>query len=217
MTNSSTPCRIVVLLSGNGSNLQAIINHFQESTSVTIAGVLSDRTDARGLNRARAAGIPTRVVAKVDHATREDFDNALAAEIEHFRPDLIALAGFMRILTPAFVDKYEGRLLNVHPSLLPRYRGLDTHRRALEAGDPEHGATVHFVTAELDGGPPILQARVPIETGDSPEALAARVLEREHHIYPTALQWLCEGRLRWRDRMAWLDGEPLSAAVVLQA
>ncbi|QCF26355.1 phosphoribosylglycinamide formyltransferase [Hydrocarboniclastica marina] len=217
MTDSSTPCRIVVLLSGNGSNLQAIINHFQESTSVTIAAVLSNRADAQGLNRARAAGIPTRVVAKADHVTREDFDTALATEIEHFQPDFIALAGFMRILTPAFVDRYEGRLLNIHPSLLPRYRGLDTHQRALDAGDPEHGATVHFVTAELDGGPSILQARVPIEPGDSPEALAARVLEREHQIYPMAIQWLCEGRLRWRDHMAWLDGEPLSTAVVVQA
>jgi len=181
---------IVVLVSGRGSNLQALIE-----AGVPVSAVISNRADAGGLAIAAARGIPTRVVEHRRHATREDFDAALAAEIEHFAPRLVALAGFMRVLTPAFVARYGERLFNIHPSLLPAFPGLHTHERALAAGVKVHGCTVHFVTAQLDHGPIVLQAAVPVRGGDDAPALAARVLEQEHVIYPRAVRWFLEGRL----------------------
>lgn len=201
-----------MLVSGSGSNLQAFIEACRDpSYSCTVAAVISNRPGAPGLERARAAGIATGVLDHTDFASREDFDAELARRIDAHAPDLVILAGFMRILTAGFVRHYAGRLLNIHPSLLPRYPGLHTHQRAIEAGDAEHGATVHFVTEDLDGGPAILQARVPVLPGDTPQSLAARVLEREHRIYPLAARLYAEGRLRLRGERAELDGNPLPA------
>ncbi len=207
--------KIAVLISGSGSNLQAIIDAAAEgSLHADIAVVLSNKAEAYGLERAADADIATAIVDHRDFAQREDFDRALLAALEPHQVDLVMLAGFMRILTPVFIGAYRGRLLNIHPSLLPRYPGLNTHQRAIDADDQWSGATVHFVTEELDGGPPILHARVPIEAGDTPEQLAARVLEKEHRIYPLATRWFVEGRLALGDSGAELDGKllPVSGA-----
>lgn len=211
------PLPVVVLISGSGSNLAALIEGQQAGTlPIAIRAVISNCAAAYGLTRAAAAGIPTQVLDHRAFPSRADYDAALAAAIDGFSPGLVVLAGFMRILTPAFVQRYAGRLVNIHPSLLPRYRGLHTHARVLAAGDREHGATVHFVTAELDGGPAVLQARVPVLPDDDAERLAARVLTREHLIYPLAVRWFAEGRLRLGpDGSPWLDGEPLPAPVQL--
>ena len=211
--------RLAVLISGSGSNLQALIDGQQAGTlPVEIVVVISNRADAFGLERARRASIPTAVLDHRDYASREAYDAALAEQLEASTPDLIALAGFMRILTPAFVERWHGRMLNIHPSLLPRYRGLHTHTRVLEAGDSLHGATVHFVTAELDGGPAMVQAQVPVRADDDPETLAARVLTREHQIYPLAVRWIAEGRARLgQDGRVLLDGEPLERPVIIDA
>ncbi len=209
MNEKSAPLPVVVLISGGGTNLQALIDAAGKSLPVEIRAVISNEPDAFGLERARRAGIPAEVLNHRDFADREAFDRALMQLIDRYRPKLVALAGFMRILTPAFVHHYEGRLLNIHPSLLPRFQGLHTHRRAIEAGEREHGASIHFVTEELDGGPVVLQARVPVLPEDTPEKLAARVLEKEHRIYPLAVKWFAEGRLELRDGKAWFDGRPL--------
>jgi len=210
----TAPLPIVVLVSGGGSNLQAIIDAIDRGElPARIQAVISNRPEVFALERAARAGIPTEVLDHTAYGTREDYDQALMAAIDRHHPALVVLAGFMRILTPEFVHHYHGRLLNIHPSLLPRHRGLDTHRRALEAGDSEHGATVHFVTAELDGGPRIIQARVPVHPDDTPESLAARVLEKEHRIYPLAIRWFAEGRLRQEHDQALLDGRPLDEPV----
>ena len=182
--------RIVILISGRGSNMQAMVE-----AGLPVAAVISNRADAAGLEYAAGRGIATAVVSHRDYATREAFDAALAQAIDGFRPDLVALAGFMRILTPGFVSRYQGRMLNVHPSLLPAFPGLDTHARALAAGVKLHGCTVHFVTAELDHGPIIIQAAVPVLPRDDAATLAARVLAEEHRIYPQAARWLLEGLL----------------------
>ncbi len=203
-------CRIVVLISGGGSNLQALIDRCHDGAiPAQIAAVISNRADAFGLERAAQAGIATDVLSHREFPSREAFDRELQILIDSYRPDLVVLAGFMRILTAGFVDHYHGRLLNIHPSLLPNYPGLDTHRRAIEAGDTEAGATVHFVTGELDGGPPLLQAAVPIESGDTPDLLAARVLTVEHRIYPQVVDWFARGRLELRNDGARLDGDKL--------
>ncbi len=186
---------IVVLISGGGTNLQAIIDAARNDLPVDIRAVISNRPDAYGLQRAEKAGIPTAVLNHRAFNSREAFDQALAALIDEYQPSLVLLAGFMRILTPDFVRHYHGRMLNIHPSLLPRFQGLNTHQRALDASEEEHGASIHFVTEELDGGPVILQARVPVLPGDDAETLAARVLEKEHIIYPLAVRWFAEGRL----------------------
>jgi phosphoribosylglycinamide formyltransferase-1 len=183
---------IVVLISGRGSNLAALL---AADLPVTVAAVISNRDDARGLAIAQAHGIPGVVVAHRDFASRAAFDAALAAALDAFAPALVVLAGFMRILTPGFVRHYAGRLINIHPSLLPAFTGLDTHRRALEAGVKIHGCTVHFVTPELDHGPIIAQAAVPVLEDDSEESLAARVLVEEHRLLPQAIRWFAEGRL----------------------
>jgi phosphoribosylglycinamide formyltransferase-1 len=205
-------CNVVVLISGSGSNLQALIDSQGPTNPMRIVAVISNRADAYGLERARAAGIPTRVLSHRDYADREAFDSALVEAVDAYGPDLVVLAGFMRILTAGFVCHYRGRLLNIHPSLLPRHKGLDTHRRALEAGDPEHGCSVHFVTEELDGGPVALQAGVPIAPGESLDALVERVHQQEHLIYPLAVRWFAEGRLRLTEQGAMLDGQLLPAS-----
>ncbi len=205
-------CNVVVLISGSGSNLQALIDDLHGAGSPAhIRAVISNRADAQGLSRARAAGIETRVLDHTRYTGREAFDAALMAEIDAFAPQLVVLAGFMRILSGDFVRHYQGRLLNIHPSLLPRHKGLDTHRRALEAGDAEHGCSVHFVTEELDGGPLVVQAVLPIDANETPERLAARVHHREHLIYPLAVRWFAEGRLRLGADGAMLDGAILPA------
>lgn len=201
---------IAVLISGSGSNLQAIIDAVQAGLPAEIRVVISNKAEAYGLERARLAGIPTRVLNHKDFPDRESYDVALAQLIDDSQAELVVLAGFMRILSDGFVRRYEGRLLNIHPSLLPRHRGLHTHARVLAAGDDEHGATVHFVSPELDAGPIILQARVPVQPDDSPESLAARVLQQEHRIYPEAIRWFAEGRLKLDHGRALLDGKPIT-------
>jgi phosphoribosylglycinamide formyltransferase-1 len=194
MTRDRLP--LVVLISGSGSNLQAIIDRATENLSVDIRAVISSRPGAYGLERAKAAGIETAVLDHKAYADRESYDQALIKLIDSFRPDLVVLAGFMRILTPEFVRHYAGRLLNIHPSLLPKYRGRHTHQRALEAGETKHGATIHFVTEELDGGPLIAQAQVPVLPDDDEERLAARVLQKEHQLYPQTIAWFAQKRLK---------------------
>ncbi len=187
---------IVILISGRGSNMQALVRAAREENwPARIQAVISNRSDAAGLDFAREQGIPVQAICHGDYATREAFDLALQEAIDQYAPDLLVLAGFMRILTPAFIAHYAGRMLNIHPSLLPNFPGLHTHRRALEAGVALHGATVHFVTNELDHGPQVLQAEVPVLQGDTEESLAQRVLEQEHIIYPRAVRWFMEGRL----------------------
>ncbi|WP_447589970.1 phosphoribosylglycinamide formyltransferase [Aquipseudomonas campi] len=203
-------CNVVVLISGSGSNLQALIDSSTAADNPTrIRAVFSNRADAYGLQRAQAAGIATEVLDHKQFDGRESFDAALIDAIDAYQPDLVVLAGFMRILTPGFVRHYAGRLLNIHPSLLPKYKGLHTHQRALEAGDDEHGCSVHFVTEELDGGPLAVQAVIPVQSTDTPDSLAQRVHEQEHRIYPLAVRWFAEGRLRLGDKGAELDGQPL--------
>jgi phosphoribosylglycinamide formyltransferase-1 len=189
--------RIVILISGRGSNMEAIVQACEaEGWNACVAAVISNRADAAGLAYAASRGIATDVVDHKGFATRDAFDAALADRIDAHAPDVVVLAGFMRILTPAFVQRFAGRLINIHPSLLPAFTGLHTHQRAIEAGCKLAGATVHFVTAELDHGPIISQAVVPVLPGDTAEALSARVLAREHVIYPQAVRWLVEGVLR---------------------
>lgn len=206
-------CDVVVLLSGTGSNLQALIdsNDVKDSPA-RIRAVISNRADAFGLQRAKDAGIDTRVLDHKAFEGREAFDAALIEIIDTFNPQLVALAGFMRILSADFVRHYQGRLLNIHPSLLPKYKGLHTHQRALEAGDREHGCSVHFVTEELDGGPLVVQAVIPVESDDSANSLAQRVHAQEHRIYPLAVRWFAEGRLSLDEQGALLDGQLLAAS-----
>lgn len=207
---------IVILISGRGSNMQALLLQCaQGGLPVEIRAVISNNPQAEGLQTAQAAGIATAVVDHRDYADRSAYDNALMQAIDRYRPELVVLAGFMRILTAGFVRHYRGRLINIHPSLLPKYRGLDTHQRALDAGEREHGASVHYVTEELDGGPVVAQARVPIEATDDADRLAARVLEVEHRLYPTVIDWIARGRLRYRDNHPWLDDHRLEEPELL--
>lgn len=203
--------RIVVLISGRGRNLQALLDATQSGlVPADIVKVISNRADAPGLARARAAGVATAVLAPADYAGRESYDLALAELVAAEAPDLVALAGYMRLLSSAFVQRFAGKLVNIHPSLLPRHRGLDTHRRALAAGDACHGATVHFVTDELDAGPGILQGSLAVTAGETAKALAQRVMRQvETRIYPQALAWLAEGRARLRGGRAVLDEQLL--------
>lgn len=208
---------IVVLISGNGSNLQALIDAAKHpACRYRVAAVISNRPDAYGLRRAAAAGVAGHCLQHTEFAGRADFDRALQLLIDHFNPGLVVLAGFMRILTPEFVRHYAGRLLNIHPSLLPLYRGLDTHQRALESGERVHGASVHFVTPELDAGPVVLQSRVPVLPGDTPGTLAERVHAQEHIIYPLVVEWYAAGRLRLRDHEILFDHKVLAAPLIYQ-
>jgi len=209
------PLRVLVLISGSGSNLQALIDA-QAGAPYRIVAVVSNVAEAFGLERARHAGIPAEVLSHRAFGDRAAYDQALARLVDRYEPGLVVLAGFMRILTPGFVGRYAGRMMNIHPSLLPKYRGLHTHQRALDAGETEHGASVHFVTDELDGGPLIIQARVPVLAGDDAETLAARVLTREHRIYPLAVRWFAEGRLTLgADGRPHLDGAVLKSPDLL--
>ena len=209
---ASAPLPVVILISGRGSNLQAIIDAVASGTlAVDIRAVISNRPHAVGLQRATEAGITTAVVDHTRYGDRLAFDQALQACIDHYQPGLVILAGFMRILSEDFVAHYRGRMLNIHPSLLPDFPGLKTHQRVLDAGCKRHGASVHFVTVDIDGGPLVLQTRVPVHADDSADSLAARVLEQEHHIYPLAIRWFAEGRLTLNENgQALLDGAILT-------
>ncbi|GAA0833276.1 MULTISPECIES: phosphoribosylglycinamide formyltransferase [Marinomonas] len=201
---------IVVLISGSGSNLQALIDQsLQGKLDITISAVVSNKADAFGLERARKAGIPTHVLDHKSFGSREEFDQSLQEVIDQYQPKLVVLAGFMRILTDSFTRHYEGRMLNIHPSLLPKYKGLDTHQRAIDANDKEHGVSVHFVSAELDAGSVIVQARTQIEATDTADSLAEKIHKLEHVIYPLAVKWFSEGRLTVNNGKALLDGQPL--------
>jgi len=216
MTAARPPLPVVVLISGGGTNLQAIIDAQQRGElHIEIRAVISNRADAFGLERARRAGIATTVVEHTRFADRAEFDRALQAAIDASGARLVILAGFMRILTPAFVQHYVGRMLNIHPSLLPNHRGLRTHEGALAAGDTEHGASVHFVTTELDGGPLIAQARVPVLAHDTTTTLAERVREQEHVIYPLVIGWYAAGRLRLENGVAVLDDQALAVPILI--
>jgi phosphoribosylglycinamide formyltransferase-1 len=209
--------RLGVLISGRGSNMQAVAKACREGRiNAQIVAIVADRDDAGGLAIARELGLATAVVPWKQFADRAAFERALADVLEAHRAEIIVLAGFMRILSPEFADAFAGRLINIHPALLPKYRGLDTHRRCLAAGDAEHGASVHFATAELDGGPVILQSRIDVRPAETEKDLAARVLATEHVILPRVLGWLAEGRLVWRDGRGWLDGKPLDAPLMEQ-
>ncbi|MEN8178176.1 MAG: phosphoribosylglycinamide formyltransferase [Pseudomonadota bacterium] len=211
------PLPLVVLISGSGSNLQAIIDAAANGLPVDIRAVISNRPGVYGLDRAEQAGVPTRVLDHKSFTEREQYDNALKSLIDSFQPELVILAGFMRILTPEFVRHYAGRLFNIHPSLLPKFRGLHTHQRALDAGENLHGASVHFVTEKLDGGPLIVQALVPVLPDDDVEQLATRVLKLEHQIYPLAIGWFAEGRLALNERGGvTLDGRERERPVIFQ-
>jgi len=206
---------LVVLISGSGSNLQAIIDAAAADLPVDIRAVVSNKANAFGLERARKAGIATRVLDHRDFEDRESYDLALGDLIEGFQPGLVILAGFMRILTPALVSRFHGRMLNIHPSLLPKFRGLHTHERAIEAGEALHGASVHFVTEELDGGPIIIQAQVPVLDDDDPDTLAARVLVQEHILYPTAIRMFADSSLRMDGNGINHQGKPLTSPILL--
>jgi len=202
---------VIVLISGKGSNLQAIIDEVRAGRlQVSICAVISDRPNAYGLTRAAEAGIPIHVIDYTRYRERADFDAALQRQIDAYRPDLIVLAGFMRILSREFVEHYQGRMINIHPSLLPRYQGLHTHRRILEAGEKQHGASVHYVTPELDSGPVILRARVPVLDNDTVETLQQRVHAVEHQIYPAAIRRIATGQLSFRNNQVYYRDEPLT-------
>lgn len=211
-TAASTPLRVVVLISGSGTNLQAIIDAQQRGEiPIDIKAVISNRPGAGGLHRAQRAGLPALVLDHTTFTSRDAFDQQLQEKTDAFAPDLIVLAGFMRILTPQFVQHYAGRLLNIHPSLLPKFQGLNTHQRALDAGEKVHGASVHFVTTELDGGPVVAQARLMIQNGETATALATRVHELEHALYPQVIGWFACGRLKCQNDRVFLDGQRLSS------
>ncbi len=202
--------QLLVLISGNGSNLQAIIDTCHQKNGMEICAVISNKTEAYGLIRAERAGIKTHILPYQTSLSRNEYDASLMALIDSHQPELIILAGFMRILSPEFVAHYQGRILNIHPSLLPKYPGLHTHQKAIDAKDKEHGASVHFVTQQLDAGPVILQARVPILGNDTPDTLAKRVQKEEHKIYPKVIELFCQKRLQMIDEKALFDGKPLT-------
>lgn len=208
------PLQLVVLISGNGSNLQAIIDRIEAGElDARIAAVISNRPGARGLERARRHGIEAVALDHRAFDSRDAFDRELQQRIDRHRPDLVVLAGYMRILTPGLIEHFRGRMLNVHPSLLPKYPGLHTHQRALDNGDTEHGVSIHVVTPELDAGPVLMQGRFPIEPGDSAESLQRKVHALEHRMYPQVIQWIAEGRLQPDAVTPLLDGKPLEKPV----
>lgn len=209
-------CKTAILISGKGTNLQAFIDLANAGQlALDLSVVFSNRPDAYGLVRAEKAGIATACVEHGDFADRESFDNAVAAKLASWKPDLLILAGFMRILSAGFVERYAGKILNIHPALLPLHPGLNTHQRVLDAGDAWHGSTVHFVTRELDAGPRILQGRLTVNAHESADELAARVQMIEHQIYPQAASWVGSGRVEYRDGQTWMDGR-LSAEPVIK-
>ena len=213
---ADTPCTIAVLISGSGSNLQSLIDHVQKGhIHANITCVISNNPDAYGLTRAQQSNIPTRIIDHTDYDSRESFDKELVNVLKVYKAKYILLAGFMRILGDAVINEFQGRILNIHPSLLPKYPGLHTHQRVLEAGEQEHGCSVHFVTQDLDAGPLIIQATVPILQTDDSEKLAKRVLEKEHIIYPLAIKWLCNDKLVCEDGTVYFENKPLVNAIRL--
>jgi len=213
---STTSCRAAVLVSGSGSNLQSFIDKVAANEiGLDLCVVFSNKPDAYGLLRAENAGIATECLEHGDYADRESFDRAVADVLDTYAPDLIILAGFMRILSPWFVRHFEGRILNIHPALLPAYPGLDTHQRALDAGEKWHGSTVHFVTEVLDGGPLILQGRLAVDPDETADELCSRVQALEHQIYPLAAHWFGQERIEFRGGRAWMDGEALESPRVM--
>jgi len=218
MSTAARKLPIAILISGRGSNMRAIAERAAEgSLAVEIRAVVSDKADAGGLEIARAMGLHTEVLSARDFPDRASFDRALAALVGRFEPQLVVLAGFMRILTPGFIAPFAGRIMNIHPSLLPKHRGLHTHRRALEACDELHGVSVHFVTEELDGGPVIIQSCIDVRAGDTEASLSARVQRQEHRIYPQAIDWFACGRLALVGETVMLDGKALDRPVVVDA
>jgi phosphoribosylglycinamide formyltransferase-1 len=216
MPNSVKPKRIVVLFSGSGTNLQALIDAVQRGEiNGTVCAAITNNPAAPGIQRAQQANIPLQILDHKQFDAREVFDQALAQLIDDYAPDLVVLAGYMRILSCEFVRHYAHRLLNIHPSLLPKYKGLNTHQRALDAGDREHGCSIHFVTDELDGGPVFLQAIVPIQADDSATQLAQRVQKQEHIAYPLAVSWFCDEKIAWHGEQLVFDGQPLSQPIML--
>ena len=216
MTHRPAP-NLVVLISGSGTNLQALI-HAQQAGELhgTIQAVFGDRIDAQGLERARRAAIDARYIDPADYADGDAFDAALEREILAYEPELVVLAGFMRVLGPGFVETFHGRMLNIHPSLLPRFKGLDTHRRVLQAGERFHGATVHFVTKDMDGGPSVIQYRIQVRTKDTATSLKDRVSQGEHIVLPRAVAWFAEQRLSVTDGAVMLDGRQLMQPVLVE-
>lgn len=209
------PTKIAVLISGSGSNLQAIIDEVSAGTiDAEIVGVLSNKAEAYGLTRAQNAQIPTAVISHRDYDGREGFDAAMQEQLIAWNAEVVVLAGFMRILTGEFVGQWPGKMLNVHPSLLPKYRGLNTHQRAIDAGDTEAGSSIHFVTEELDGGPIVLQARVAIAATDDAESLASKVQAQEHRHYPDVVRWLCSGELKLSGNIPAFQGKPLNQPIL---
>ncbi|MCC5878879.1 MAG: phosphoribosylglycinamide formyltransferase [Idiomarina sp.] len=202
--------RVLILISGSGTNMVNLVEHCQAGDiNAEVVAVVSNRSDAGGLGKAEALGVEAVSLPHKDFASREAYDEKLTELVKGYEPDLVVLAGFMRILTPVFVNEFAGRLLNIHPSLLPKYRGINTHQRALDAGDKEHGVSVHFVTEELDGGPVILQAKVPVFKDDVADDLQARIHEQEYRIYPLVVRWFCAERLALQDDGVYLDSVKL--------
>jgi len=213
---SSKSCNTAILISGSGTNLQSFIDDVASGElELSLSIVFTNRANAYGLTRARDAGIATACIEHRDYADRQSFDHAVAQTLDKAEPELLLLAGYMRILSPWFVNHYAGRILNMHPALLPAFPGLDTHQRVLDAGDTWHGSTVHFVTDELDAGPRILQGRLTVDAEESADELATRVQAIEHQIYPQAANWFANGRLAYHDGAAWLDGERLDEPIVM--
>ncbi len=209
---------IVILISGSGTNLQAIIDAVNQGLiNATIAAVISNRADTKGLQRAQHAHIKTAIIDQKEYQDRVSYDDALISEIDKYKPGLIVLAGYMRILTDNFISHYHGTILNIHPSLLPEFKGLHTHRRALEASKSVHGASVHFVSNELDSGPVVIQAEVPVLENDTEQSLAERVLLQEHVIYPMAIAWFVDGRLKMNGNKALLDNKVLDRPLLCKA
>jgi phosphoribosylglycinamide formyltransferase-1 len=215
MTAEQPPLPLYIVISGRGSNMLAIAAACaQRRINASIVRVMADRDSASGVAAARDQGLSAGVIPFRSFPDRAAFEAALAADIDRHGTPLIVLAGFMRILTPAFTRRYLGRMLNIHPSLLPAYTGLHTHQRAIDAGEAWHGVTVHYVTEELDGGPLLRQARVPVLSGDTSDSLSARVHNEEHMIYPEVIGWIAAGRLQWRAGGPWLDGKPLQSPII---
>jgi len=218
MPEHKQPLSLVVLISGRGSNLKAILDAIRRGElSAVVRAVVSDQTRAPGLEYAHQENIDTLALDAADYPDRGDYDLALQGLIDRFEPGLVVLAGFMRILTPGFVHHYQGRLINIHPSLLPELRGLNTHQRAIDKGIREHGASIHFVTEELDGGPVIVQVRVPVLPDDDADRLAARVLKQEHRLYAQAIRWLAEGRVSLDGEQLLFDQQPLRQPLQIDA
>lgn len=212
---SSKSCNTAILISGSGTNLQSFIDDVASGElELSLSIVFTNRANAYGLTRARDAGIATACIEHRDYADRQSFDRAVAQMLDKAEPELLLLAGYMRILSPWFVNHYAGRILNIHPALLPAFPGLDTHQRVLDSGDTWHGSTVHFVTDDLDAGPRILQGRLTVDTDESADELATRVQAIEHQIYPQAANWFANGRLAYHDAAAWLDDKRLDEPVI---